>query len=166
MPVKIGIGQDSHRLTKEGAATKPLMLGGVRIASDYTLEGNSDADVVLHALCNAVSSVSGAIILGPVTDRMCEEEGITDSTEYLQAALKTLSTHKITHVAVSIECKIPRIVPHIESMRRNIAELLDLSIDGVGITATSGEGLTDYGRGLGIQAFVVITTIDPQLLSS
>lgn len=166
MPVKIGIGQDSHRLTKEGADTKPLMLGGVRIDSDYTLEGNSDADVVLHALCNAVSSVSGEVILGPVTDRMCKKEGITDSSEYVKAALKTLRAQKITHVAVSIECKIPLIVPYIDSMRKNIAELLGLTIEDVGITATSGEGLTDFGKGLGIQAFAVITTINPKLLPS
>ena len=152
MSIKVGIGQDSHRF----GGDKPLILGGVAIPGEVGLEGNSDADVVLHALCNAISGVSGEVVLGPVTDRMCRE-GTTDSAAYVQEALKTLKDYKVAHVSVSLECLQPRITPHIDAMRRRIAELLDIETRDVGITATSGEGLTAFGRGEGIQAFVALT---------
>lgn len=164
MPIKIGIGQDSHRLLKENSSNKPLMLGGIHIPSEYALEGNSDADVVLHAICNAISSISGTVVLGPVTDRMCLEQGITDSAQYISETLKTLTTYTITHIAITIECKVPKINPHIDSMRQKTAELLHIEKAGVGITATSGEELTAFGQGEGIQAFVVITTVRKELL--
>lgn len=164
MPIKIGIGQDSHRLIKENPAQKPLMLGGIHILSEYALEGNSDADVILHAICNAISSISGTVVLGPVTDRMCLEQGITDSTRYIAEALKTLTTYTITHVAVTIECRMPKLNPHIDAMRQKIAELLAIKTADVGITATTGEGLTAFGQGEGIQAFVALTTVRKELL--
>ncbi len=159
MPVKIGIGQDSHRFMEKNPEGKPLVLGGVHIPGDEALEGNSDADVILHAVCNAISSISGEVILGPVTDRMCLEHGIEDGSSYVRAAMNTLTTHRIGHIAVALECKRPRIVPHIDAMRRKIAEITGISVADVGITATSGEGLTDFGRGLGIQAIVILTAI-------
>ena len=160
MGVKIGIGQDSHRFMVENRGGKPLILGGVQFPEDYALEGNSDADVILHAICNAISSISGTVILGPVTDRMCLEEGVGDGVSYVREALRTLTTHRVSHVAITLECKKPRIVPHIDAMRRTIAEIMGIQFNEVGITATSGEGLTDFGRGLGIQAIVIITAAE------
>ncbi len=158
MRVKIGTGQDSHRL--EGDDTnRPLILGGVEIPSELSLQGNSDADVVLHALCNAISGISGEIIIGPYVDKMCREQGITDSVLYVKEALKTLKSYKITHVSIVIECLVPKIVPHIDQMRSRIAGILDIKTNDVGITATSGEGLTSFGRGKGIQAFVSVTAM-------
>ena len=158
MRVKIGIGQDSHRL--EGDDTnRPLILGGVEIPSEFSLLGNSDADVVLHALCNAISGISGEIIIGPYADKMCREQGITDSALYVKEALKTLKNYKITHVSIVIECFVPKIVSHIGQMRSRIAEILNIKTDDVGVTATSGEGLTSFGQGKGIQAFVSVTAM-------
>ena len=158
MRVKTGIGQDSHRL--EGDNTnRPLILGGVEIPSELSLLGNSDADVVLHALCNAISGISGEIIIGPYADKMCCEQGITDSALYVKEALKTLKNYKITHVSIVIECLVPKIVPHIDQMRSRIAEILNIKTDDVGVTATSGEGLTSFGQGKGIQAFVSVTAM-------
>ena len=162
MSIKIGIGQDSHRFMEENPKGKPLILGGVRFPEEYALEGNSDADVILHALCNAISSISGTVILGPVTDRMCLEEGIEDGASYVREALRTLTTHMVSHVAITLECKKPRIVPHIDSMRRKIAGIIGIAVSDVGITATSGEGLTDFGKGLGIQAIVIITAAEKE----
>jgi 2-C-methyl-D-erythritol 2,4-cyclodiphosphate synthase len=154
---KVGIGQDSHRFEEKGKS-KPLVLGGIEIPSEVTLMGNSDADVVLHALCNAISGTSGKVVLGPHTDRLCEQ-GITDSAVYVKEALKTLKDYKIAHVAVTIECLAPKILPHIDKMRSRIAEILGIKIGDVGITATSGEGLTLFGQGAGIQAFVLVTAV-------
>jgi len=154
--VKTGIGQDSHRFAAQGSVKK-LVLGGVEIPGHRGLEGNSDADVVLHALTNAVSGVTGVNILGARSDELCLKQGVTDSAVYLREALATLAPYELTHVCVAVECSTPKLAPHIEAMKRSIARLCGLTAAGVGITATSGEGLTAFGRGEGIQSFVVVT---------
>jgi 2-C-methyl-D-erythritol 2,4-cyclodiphosphate synthase len=88
---------------------------------------------------------------------MCNVKGIKDSREYLKEALKYLADLKICHVSLSIECKTPKITPRIPEMKRSIASLLGISEGAVGITATTGEGLTDFGRGLGIQVLCIVT---------
>jgi 2-C-methyl-D-erythritol 2,4-cyclodiphosphate synthase len=152
---KTGIGQDSHRFETEGSKKK-LVLGGVHIPDCPGLLGNSDADVVLHALTNAISGISGENILGKKSDFLCLEQGITDSAEYVKAAVGTLRKYKVTHVSVSIEGKRPHLSSHIDSMKKSIAGLLGILPADVGITATSGEGLTAFGRGEGLQALVVV----------
>lgn len=155
MKIKTGIGQDSHRFESE-ITDKKCIIGGIEFSQLPALEGNSDADVVLHAITNAVSGVTGINILGKITDDMCKS-GITDSTEYLKEALKYLGDFEISNISISIECKRPKISPRISEMKSKIAELLSISPEDVGVTATTGEGLTDFGRGLGIQTFAVIT---------
>lgn len=155
MIFKTGLGQDSHKFDLQKG--KPLILGGVKIDSDYSLSGNSDADVVLHALTNAVSCITGKNIIGKYSDQLCNEEGITDSAVYLEHGLRDLNDHKIVNIAISIECKTPFISPHIDKMKERISELTHVSFSNIGITATSGEGLTEFGRGKGIQAIVIIT---------
>lgn len=157
MPYKVGIGQDSHRFSEGG--DKPLILGGVEIPFDRSLEGNSDADVVLHAICNAVSGISGTPILGECADRLCNEQGISDSSVYLQKALETLEGYKVSHVSVSVECLAPRLSPHLEKMRARIASIMGLGEKDVAVTATSGEGLTAFGQGLGIQVMAAVTAV-------
>ncbi len=142
--MKVAIGQDSHRIDYENKGKK-LLLGGVKFDEAYSLNGNSDADVVLHSITNAVSGITCKNILGKVSDEMCKN-GITDSEEYLKEALKYLK-EKIIHVSISIECKTPKISPKIEEMRKNIARILKISENSVGITATTGEGLTEFGKG-------------------
>lgn len=155
--IKVGLGQDSHRI-QESSGGKPLMLGGVKFDETFSLEGNSDSDVVLHAVTNAVSGITGRPVIGPVADGMCRA-GITDSQAYLKAALADLGTmgYQSSHVSVSIECQKPKILLRIPELRKRLAELMGIAIGDVGITATSGEGLTDFGRGLGIQAMAVVT---------
>lgn len=155
MAIKVGIGQDSHRFSTESSG-KPLILGGVVFDGYPPLEGNSDADVVLHSVTNAVSGVTCVNILGEIADRMCLKEGITDSSEYLRKALEYLDG-RITHLSISIECKRPPITPLIPKMRKNLSKLLGIPQNCIGITATSGEGLTSFGRGEGIQVFSCIT---------
>src|SRR5688572_3585664 len=101
MKIRTGLGQDSHRFEAEKTG-KVLKLGGVVFEGERALEGNSDADVVLHALCNAISGVTGHNVLGAITDSMCKA-GITDSREYVKTALKSLGGMRITHVSVRSE---------------------------------------------------------------
>ncbi len=155
MQIKTGLGQDSHRFDFKNK-TKQLTLGGVIFDGEPPLKGNSDADVVLHAICNAISGITGINILGTVTDTLCSQ-GITDSRRYVEEALKYLKDWQICHVSCSIECKTPKITPKIPAMKASISELLRLKPQDIGITATTGEGLTAFGRGEGIQVFCIIT---------
>lgn len=157
--IKVGIGQDSHRI-QEPAAGKALVLGGVTLKEDYALEGNSDSDVVLHAVTNAVSGITGKPILGPVADRLCKA-GVTDSAAYLQRSLEELDGigYRITHVSVAIECRRPKILPVLGAMTTRLADLMSIAPEDIGVTATTGEGLTDFGKGLGVQAFAVVTAM-------
>ena len=148
------IGQDSHRF-EPAPSSRPLMLGGVHIPDTPALAGNSDADVILHALCNAVSGLSGVNVLGARTDQLCNEQGITDSSVYVRETLATLDDIRLVHVSISVEARRPYLQGYIEAIRQSIACLLQLPIERVGLTATSGEGLTSFGRGEGIQALVV-----------
>lgn len=152
--MKVAIGQDSHRFDLENQ-NKPLILGGIIFENEIGLLGNSDADVVLHSITNAVSGITTVNILGKIADDMCRA-GITNSEEYLKESLKYLN-EKIIHLSISIECKSPKITPKIEAMRKNIARILNVLPTQIGITATTGEGLTEFGKGNGISCFSIIT---------
>jgi len=148
------IGQDSHRIDDHG--NKPLILGGVLFNEDFSLEANSDGDVILHALTNAISGATTHNILGKRADEMCNA-GIMDSKEYVKAALKYMENIEIMHVSISIEALRPKFSPKIEEMRKSIAELLNLTKNAVGITATTGERLTECGQGKGIFVTIILS---------
>ena len=154
MTAKTGIGQDSHAF--EETPGKPLILAGIKLDHPIGLKGNSDADVVLHSITNAISSVTGINIIGSIADELCQK-GITDSRVYLERALKDIGQYNINHIAIAIECLIPKISPYIEAIKQNIADLCGISINDIGITATTGEGLTAFGKGEGVQAITIIT---------
>lgn len=138
--MKVAIGQDSHRINYENEEKK-LILAGVEFEESFSMEANSDGDVVFHAITNAISGITGKNILGKVSDEMCQNQGIKDSRAYVEEAMKYLK-EQIVHISISIECKVPKISPKIEEMKKSIAEVLTISESAVGITATSGEGLT------------------------
>lgn len=157
MKVKTGLGIDSHRFVS-GETDRPLMLGGVAFKDAPALEGNSDADVILHALTDAISGVTGVTVIGAVADALCRE-GVTDSVAYLERAIATLKEWELTHVSIALECLRPKIDSKVSSIQANLAKLLKLSEADVCITATTGEGLTAVGRGEGIHATVIVTAV-------
>lgn len=152
--VVCAIGQDSHRASAE-KTQQPMILGGVSFPDYPALTANSDGDVVLHALTNAISGVTSENILGARADVICAA-GQRDSRAYLREALNFLRG-RITHASFTIECKEPHLSEKIPEMRASIGSLLNLPSEHVGVTATSGEGLTDFGRGLGISVFCIVT---------
>jgi 2-C-methyl-D-erythritol 2,4-cyclodiphosphate synthase len=154
--MKVGIGQDSHRFDFNDK-NKKLILGGVVFENLPPLEGNSDADVVLHSLTNAISGITCVNILGRISDDMCLKQGIKDSSKYLREALKYLNKSRIVHVSISIECLVPKITPKIPEIRSRLSQLLEIPENCIGITATTGEGLTLFGQGKGIQVFSCVT---------
>lgn len=155
--VRTGLGQDSHRF--ESVLGKPLMLGGVLFVGEPGLEGNSDADVILHALANAISGVTGVNVMGAKSDLMCRD-GVGDSAEYVKEAMKSLGPLQISHVSISMEGARPRFSTKTEEICERIAEILGVSIADVTLTATSGEALTAFGKGEGLQALVILTAVE------
>ena len=159
------IGQDSHRFVEEtfDPSVNGLMLGGYKVPFDRQFQANSDGDVILHAITNAISGLTGVNILGGAADKICLEQGIKDSRVYLEEAIKYLGDASITHVSMTIECLRPKLKEHIPSIKESVASLLGISASHVGITATTGEGLTGFGRGEGIQVFVIMTFKVPEV---
>ena len=150
------IGQDSHRFGEPCGETT-IRLGGIDIPFDRPIEANSDGDVVFHAITNAVSGFMGINILGGEADKICLEKGIKDSAVYLEKALEYLKDGKIIHCSITIECLRPKLMPHIPKMKESVGKILGIPASSVGITATTGEGLTGFGRGEGIQVFCILT---------
>ncbi len=136
--------------------TKPCIIGGVIFDGVPGFKANSDGDVIFHAICNAISSITGVIILGDVADRLLETRGITDSVVYLEEALKSLKG-SIEHIAITLECARPHILKKNMEVRESIAKACHISVESVGLTATSGERLTDFGRGDGVQCICIVT---------
>lgn len=157
--VRTGIGQDSHRFLPPNSA-KPCTIAGCIFDDVPGFNANSDGDVALHAICNAISSLTGQLILGDIADDLCLKDGITDSQVYLKEAMKTIGNQKITHVALTIEAKRPKFKKYLPEMRETIARIMGLDVSQIGITATSGEGLTDFGCGDGVQCFAIVTTME------
>ena len=151
---RVGIGQDSHRFT----TNKPLILGGVQVAKAGGLAGDSDGDVILHSLCNALSSAIGGDSLATWSDNMCQK-GIKDSKKYVETifAKVKVQQYKVQNVSISMEAKKPFIeLEAAAKMKKTIADLLGIGNGQVGITFTSGEGLTPFGKGLGVQAICIV----------
>jgi len=152
---RIGIGQDSHRF----GGNKPLILGGVVISKNNGLKANSDGDVITHSLCNALSSAVGGDSIGTWADRMCLKQGIKDSTKYLEHIVSIIKNknYLLENISISVEAKRPRLdIKTIIKIKKRLAELLDINLDQIGITFTSGEELTAFGKGKGIQVFTIV----------
>jgi 2-C-methyl-D-erythritol 2,4-cyclodiphosphate synthase len=149
----VGIGQDSHAFETE--LKKPLIFGGIKISDNGGLKGNSDADVILHSICNALSSAIGGDSLGTWSDEMCLKQGIKDSKKYLEIIFNKVSkNHQVINISIAVEAQKPRLsTDQITLIKQNVADLLDIKLNRVGLTFTSGENLTAFGQGLGIQVF-------------
>src|ERR1700722_10706288 len=96
---RTGIGQDSHRFLSPDSS-KPCIIAGIIFDEVPGFNANSDGDIVFHAICNAITSLTGVLILGAIADDLCLKDGITDSEIYLREAMKTLGNQEITHVAI------------------------------------------------------------------
>jgi 2-C-methyl-D-erythritol 2,4-cyclodiphosphate synthase len=157
--VRVGFGTDSHSFEK--SRKKPLVLGGITLGDSGGLEANSDGDVILHALFNALSQACGGHSLGYYADPLCER-GITDSREYLKVARGMVEGigFRVCNVGIMVEAQKPHVtIEQSAAMKRSIAESLRIAETDVGITFTSGERLSSFGKGEGVlaQAIVSIT---------
>jgi len=154
MPFRIGTGTDVHAL-KEG---RKLILGGVHIPFPKGLEGHSDADVLVHALCDALL---GAAALGDLGKHFPDKDDRfkdADSLLFLKEVDKMIYTsgYQIGNIDAVIIAQKPEIAPFIPKMQKTLSGVLNIPIDRISIKATTTEGLGFAGRGEGIAAQVVV----------
>ena len=152
---KTGLGYDIHRFSSE--ASRPCWLGGVLFSGETGLDGHSDADVILHAVVDALLGTISAGDIGqlfPNTDQVNKDR---PSADFLVEAGKRVAEQgwTINHLDIAIQAEKPMIMPRAMEIRQKIALLLGLSIDAVSVKATTQEGLGSIGRGEGIAAFAI-----------
>jgi 2-C-methyl-D-erythritol 2,4-cyclodiphosphate synthase len=155
--VRVGIGYDVHRLVPG----RRLLLGGVDLQHELGLEGHSDADVALHALCDALL---GAAALGDIGRHFPPGDPTykdADSLELLRATRELLERkgYRLGNCDLTIVAERPRIGPHAPLMRERIAAALHADVSAVSIKATTNEGLGFLGREEGIAAWAVATIV-------
>src|SRR5580704_11059711 len=151
--VHVGIGYDVHQLV----AGRKLILGGVEIPHTKGLDGHSDADVLMHAICDAVLGALGEEDIGhffPNTDPRWKG---APSKVFLEEAARQAKFHeaRIVNVDATLIAQQPKIYPHIAEMKINIASALGISVKHVGIKATTNETMGFIGREEGIAAMAV-----------
>lgn len=151
--MRIGTGYDVHRL----AAGRPLIIGGVTIPFDLGLDGHSDADVLLHAITDALL---GAAALGDIGSHFPDTDPVyqgADSLELLRLTGEMLHQHgfRVSNLDSTIRAQKPKLRPYIDTMRHNIALALRLPVSDVSVKATTEEGLGFTGEMKGISAEAV-----------
>ncbi|MPW24747.1 2-C-methyl-D-erythritol 2,4-cyclodiphosphate synthase [Alkalibaculum sp. M08DMB] len=155
--MKIGIGYDVHELTKG----RNLIIGGVKIPYEKGLLGHSDADVLIHAIMDAIIGALGLGDIGkhfPDTDNKYKN---IDSLLLLDEVYKILKSkgYKIQNLDGVIIAQRPKMAPYIEGMKKNIANILRSSLEDINIKATTEEGLGFTGREEGIASQVVVLLV-------
>lgn len=151
--MRVGMGYDVHRLVEE----RRLILGGVEIPYEKGLLGHSDADVLLHAIMDAML---GAAALGDIGRHFPDTDPAykgADSMVLLQACREKIRAagYRVHNLDALICAQAPKMAPHIETMRANIARALQLDVDAVNVKATTTERLGFVGDGSGISAYAV-----------
>lgn len=152
--MRVGIGEDLHRL-EDG---RTLVLGGVRIEGEVGLAGHSDADVLLHAITDAVLGAAGKGDLGAHFPSSDERWAGADSSLFLTEALRMVEEGGwvLANVDATVRAERPRLAAHLATMRERIAELAGVNVEQVNVKAKSGEGLDAIGRGEAIGATAVV----------
>ncbi len=158
--MRVGIGYDSHRF----GAARPLVLGGVVVPHAQGLVGHSDADVMAHAVTDAVLGAAGLGDIGshfPPTDERWRN---ADSIELLRMATAIVAqrNYQVVNIDVTVVCETPRIGPHSTAMRARLADALGIGPQHVSVKGKTNEGMGWIGRAEGIAAIAValVSTVD------
>ena len=150
---RMGIGYDSHRLRRG----RRLVIGGVQLPGERGLEGHSDADVLAHALIDALL---GAAALGDIGERFPDSDERwrgADSIALLETVARSVVTEglQIVNVDCTVVIETPKLAPHRDAIRRRLAQALTLELGRVSVKASSGEGIGFVGRGEGVAALAI-----------
>jgi 2-C-methyl-D-erythritol 2,4-cyclodiphosphate synthase len=155
--LRIGFGYDAHRLVEK----RPLILGGLEIPFPLGLDGHSDADVLTHAVIDAVI---GALGLGDIGQHFPDSDPAYKGIESL-SMLKTVTErmkrarYRVNNLDATIIAEKPKLTPHLDRMKENIAKNLEAPVNVINVKVTTTEGLGFSGRQEGIEAFAVVTIL-------
>ena len=152
--MRVGLGYDSHRF----AEGRKLMLGGVEIPHDRGLKGHSDADVLIHALIDALL---GAAALGDIGSHFPDTDPAfagVDSAKLLEAVVAEIRGNgfRVGNVDATVVCETPRLRQHIDVIRRRLAELLGIDVSCVSVKGKTNERMDDVGAGVGIAVHCIV----------
>ncbi len=155
--VKIGFGYDVHKF----AENRKLILGGVEIPFDKGLEGHSDADALIHAVCDALL---GALALGDIGKHFPDTDiryKNADSSIFLRESYKLIKEkgYRLGNIDSTVILEKPKLLPYIDKMRERMAKTLDVSADLISVKATTSEKMGFVGTGEGIKAVAVVLII-------
>jgi 2-C-methyl-D-erythritol 2,4-cyclodiphosphate synthase len=153
MTIRIGHGFDVHQLV----VGRKCIIGGVDVPFEKGLDGHSDADVLLHAICDALLGAAALGDIGkhfPPTDRRFQGVNSRELLKHVLALLKTRG-YSVVNIDSTVICELPKLSPHTEQMRINIAEDCNVEIGAINVKATTTEMLGFTGRGEGIAAEAV-----------
>jgi 2-C-methyl-D-erythritol 2,4-cyclodiphosphate synthase len=155
MTVRCGLGYDTHRL----AAGRRLVLGGVELDAERGLDGHSDADVLTHAVIDALL---GAAALGDIGQHFPDDDERyrgADSIELLRAAVASVrgAGHAVVNVDATVAMEAPKLGAARERMRARLADALGVDVGAVNVKATTGEAIGFVGRGEGVAALAIAT---------
>lgn len=154
---RIGFGTDIHRLV----AGRPLVIGGVTIESDLGADGHSDADVLMHA---ATDAVLGALALGDLGSHFPNDEERwrnAESSQFLRYAVDLVKKkgYAVANLDSVVDIEKPKLRPHIDAMRANLADALGIDIDRVSVKAKTGEEVDSVGERLAVRAQAIVLVI-------
>ncbi len=158
--IHVGIGYDVHAF----AEGRKLVLGGIEIPHSRGLAGHSDADALLHAICDAIFGALGEPDIGHFFKNTDPRWHNVPSKVFLQEAARQVAFHqgRLINVDATVLAEAPKIAPYIQRMKFHVAEALNLNVRRVGIKATTNEGLGAIGRGEGIAAMAVASVDLPE----
>lgn len=153
MKIRVGYGYDVHRLAED----RDLWLGGIKIEHERGLLGHSDADVLIHAICDALLGAANLRDIGFHFPDTAKEYKNVDSKLLLKKTLEVLTEkgYRVGNIDATICAERPKINPHIPAMQKTMADILEIDIDDISIKATTSEKMGFVGREEGFAAYAV-----------
>jgi 2-C-methyl-D-erythritol 2,4-cyclodiphosphate synthase len=157
--IRIGIGHDTHRLKPGG----PLRLGGIDIEHTHSLDGHSDADVLLHAVTDSILGAAALGDIGELFPDTAAENKDRDSAEMLAQAAEQIAAagYRISNLDCIVFAQTPKLSPHKRTMAQRIAEILDIESGQIGVKAKTGEGTGPVGQQIVMMAQCVALIYRP-----
>lgn len=154
MPFKIGIGYDIHKLTEN----RELIIGGVKIPYEKGLLGHSDADVLIHAIIDALLGALSFQDIGTLFPDTDPKYKGADSTVLLKKVIELVSQkgYRIGNIDSNIIAQAPKMMPHIPAIKQKLAEVMDIDIENISVKAKTKENLDAVGEKLAIETNAVV----------
>ncbi|QDT18194.1 2-C-methyl-D-erythritol 2,4-cyclodiphosphate synthase [Alienimonas californiensis] len=157
-PYRVGAGSDTHRVARDSDIAKPLLLGGVEVPVAFHLVGHSDADVLAHAVTDAILGACGAGDIGELFPNTDPANAGRDSADFLREAVRQAADRgwRIGNLDCTVHAERPKLSEFKQPIAARLAELLGVSPDVVNVKAKSGEAVGPVGRGEALTADAVV----------